>query len=214
MNDQWPPVKSNAIEALCKYKPKEAIKPVAQQLAEHADARRRRQVSQGRRPGCRGRRIGVRRRQRSLGASRTFARFSRPSEPRNLFRRWRRPSPTRTGWSTATPERRSPRSRHGRTSTRQSDIRSQQGGLVHESGICHEDAPPSCADRVGSRFAQYGEPAGYVRRRSTCRRCVCCQAGRIGEAGDPGEDRRPIRSRFRSLPLLRLETGLSLHVPA
>jgi hypothetical protein len=30
--DDWPPVKSNAIEALCKYAPKEAIKPVAQQL--------------------------------------------------------------------------------------------------------------------------------------------------------------------------------------
>jgi hypothetical protein len=32
MKDQWPPVKSNAMEALCKYTPKEAIKPVALQL--------------------------------------------------------------------------------------------------------------------------------------------------------------------------------------
>jgi hypothetical protein len=32
MNDRWPPVISNAIVALCKYTPKEAIKPVAQQL--------------------------------------------------------------------------------------------------------------------------------------------------------------------------------------
>jgi hypothetical protein len=30
--DRWPPVQSNALEALCKYTPKEAIKPVAQQL--------------------------------------------------------------------------------------------------------------------------------------------------------------------------------------
>jgi hypothetical protein len=32
INDQWPPVKANAIDALCQYKPKEAIKPIAQQL--------------------------------------------------------------------------------------------------------------------------------------------------------------------------------------
>jgi HEAT repeat protein len=32
LDDAWPPVRSNAMEALCKYAPKEAIKPVAQQL--------------------------------------------------------------------------------------------------------------------------------------------------------------------------------------
>lgn len=31
-DDRWPPVKSSAIEALCNYTPKEAIKPVAQQM--------------------------------------------------------------------------------------------------------------------------------------------------------------------------------------
>jgi hypothetical protein len=33
LNDSWAPVRSNAMEALCKYAPKEAIKPVAQQLS-------------------------------------------------------------------------------------------------------------------------------------------------------------------------------------
>ena len=32
VSDKWPPVKSLAIEALCEYTPKEAIKPVAQQM--------------------------------------------------------------------------------------------------------------------------------------------------------------------------------------
>jgi HEAT repeat protein len=32
LDDSWPPVRSNAMEALCKYSPKQAIKPVAQQL--------------------------------------------------------------------------------------------------------------------------------------------------------------------------------------
>jgi hypothetical protein len=34
LNDSWPPVRSNAMEALCKYSPKEAIKPAAQQLLD------------------------------------------------------------------------------------------------------------------------------------------------------------------------------------
>ncbi len=34
-SDQWAPVRSNAIDALCKSMPKEAIKPVALQLGEH-----------------------------------------------------------------------------------------------------------------------------------------------------------------------------------
>ncbi len=34
LKDQWSPVRSNAIEALIKYAPKEAIKPVAQQLTD------------------------------------------------------------------------------------------------------------------------------------------------------------------------------------
>jgi hypothetical protein len=32
INDRWPPVQANAMEALCQYKPKEAIKPIAQQV--------------------------------------------------------------------------------------------------------------------------------------------------------------------------------------
>jgi HEAT repeat protein len=32
LNDNWPPVRSHAMEAMCKYAPKEAIKPVTQQL--------------------------------------------------------------------------------------------------------------------------------------------------------------------------------------
>ena len=34
LNDSWPPVRSNAMEALCKYAPKEAIKPAAHQLTD------------------------------------------------------------------------------------------------------------------------------------------------------------------------------------
>jgi HEAT repeat protein len=34
LSDAWPPVKSSAIEALTKYTPKEAIKPIAQQLLD------------------------------------------------------------------------------------------------------------------------------------------------------------------------------------
>jgi len=34
LQDQWPPVRSAAIEALCKFKPKESVKPIAQLLTQ------------------------------------------------------------------------------------------------------------------------------------------------------------------------------------